>query len=452
MSVEDANAFPEGEWIMFTNYQRAEKDSGRPLRRGSKVKITSKDIEEETGKLVYIVEDGKGREDKVYAEELSLPGKVKRVTQAEMKEALEKDAPLSASMDKAFQSLFEGKPRYEGPLQDKEQNMLKELLAGQVNFDGGELEFTKEDESFQFTATDYIKQELMDNPNVDPLVLAVNILKKIHRGYFRLGGVLAYINMNNIYTYYKNAEGEFYTTFRDFVDEKLPTILHRRALYYLRAYVYFTNWGLTEDDIADIGYSSANQLCNIATKANIREWLEVAKKHKGVELADMIAEAHREKELSPDGTSAFEKGLMNTFKPESTMTTEAFAKAEAKKFKRTNVSFKLLPDQVVRFEDIKKKVSEKYGAKIDDTAHIMDIIFTEHLNSETSNETMTPETIINYGETIFKDYDVLLVHKGTGEVKANPRKHEEGEIQVIMHKNEAAFLAEKSEQEAEMLQ
>jgi hypothetical protein len=451
-----SSTFEVGDVVLFTGYpldpETGKKPKGCNLTANTQVSI-DRFITGENGEELVEIQNRAKRFDVVPISQIAelAEEKTSRTSKLTMKAALEKDKALTTDLDAVFKPLATlGDGRYDGPISEQDTNWHLEILTGVVDIKGKPRKNVK-DERYEWIASDYIKQKFDESPNQDVVQLAVDLLREVERGYFRLGGLFGYISTNNIWTRYKDVNGEYFKSFGDFIDSGyFPKMKRRRAWYYMRAYMFFTNWGLTEDDVVEIGWHAANMITHVACKETAREWVEAAKTHTYLGLNRIIKKVLREREENPGVTGKTEEELFEAIKTKSTLSVEAFVDEEHDTSKPTTLQVHFKSDELENFEAVAAALAKKNpGLKTDDRSKVVDLLVKEYMLNPDNGVVHTPYTVIDYAEAIFPEYEAILVNRKTGEILA-PR-YEDGEVTLTIQKNEAKFLNENSEAEAEMV-
>lgn len=130
----------------------------------------------------------------------------------------------------------------------------------------------------------------------DPLEYANEVYTQAVGSQFRVGGVLAYMHELDLHKDYMDANGQFSYNGRNgffrFVAEQC-NIKERTARMWEKVYLVFTNYGIDESVVRDIGISRAHEIACIATQETMQEWIERARKMTTDELKKYISINYR---------------------------------------------------------------------------------------------------------------------------------------------------------------
>lgn len=130
----------------------------------------------------------------------------------------------------------------------------------------------------------------------DPLEYANSVYTQAVGSQFRVGGVLAYMHELDLHKEYMDENGQFSYTGRNgffrFVAEKC-NIKERTARMWEKVYLVFTNYGIDESVVRDIGISRAHEIACIATQDTIEQWIERARTMTTEELKKYISINYR---------------------------------------------------------------------------------------------------------------------------------------------------------------
>lgn len=118
----------------------------------------------------------------------------------------------------------------------------------------------------------------------DALVAAKETVETIEESSFTLGGLLAHIYHEELYT---TAGYDGNKAFETYLKEELG-IEYRKAMYLIKIYTHFSALGVDEARLAEIGWSKAKELVKVATAENFDELVDYAANHTRAELEEYI--------------------------------------------------------------------------------------------------------------------------------------------------------------------
>lgn len=130
--------------------------------------------------------------------------------------------------------------------------------------------------------TDSVKSLVSDDA-VKTIEAAETLSKQIDTNEFILGGVLAVVRREKAYLKLTDGEGKpLFTDDKDGFENYINTCIscgYRKAMYLIQMYEKYSALGVTEEEIAKIGWSKAVLMLNTVTAENKGEMLEYAANH-----------------------------------------------------------------------------------------------------------------------------------------------------------------------------
>lgn len=136
-------------------------------------------------------------------------------------------------------------------------------------------------EALEIVNTESLAAILADQ---DALTAAKEVVQQIEEGYFNLGGLLAHIQQEELY---QQAGYEGNQAFDRYVADELG-IDYRKAMYLIKIYTHFSQLGVDESRLSEIGWSKAKELVGVATVENFDELVDFATEHSRTELQEHI--------------------------------------------------------------------------------------------------------------------------------------------------------------------
>ena len=375
--------FKVGDLVYFRKYEReVEEPVFRPGTAAEVVEVTELD-----GQEAYVIESKKGARGTVLADELKLKERP-RLSKDLVRQAIASDADAPTGMEVEV-------------LDSKEEARKASLLSGNAG------------DAHLLILTDPL-QKVLEEEHQDPLQAAQQYWADANRSYFRLGGILAYIYLMDLYQNYQDAQGNHFTgrdAFNRFVDATIPNMKSRRARYFMEIYIRFTNLGVPEDVVVDLGWTLAANIAAVATQENVYELIQYAKDHGGNALKLYIKQVYHTKE------GVEEEDIL--LRP-----------AEVKKMKHVTVS--LYEDQFEMLQQAFAHVENQYPEYKDNDSQKLAVIISEYMQNvyQEDSGSMTKEELIQYGEAKFADIELFARNRRTGEV-LNPR-YDYGQVQITV--------------------
>jgi hypothetical protein len=266
------------------------------------------------------------------AEKAAKPSKAAAKAPAADKAATVKGGSKAAdkAADKAKAKAAEDKARQKAEEQAKKAAEKEERtrLAAEEKAKR-EADKAERNKPVQVVDTEKLTALLAENNN-DGLTTARSLLDQVDETYFSLGGVLAHINFNGEYKKEAGCEGS--DGFRVYCDTVLG-IGYRRAMYWVGIYAYFSGMGLTEADLAGMGWAKAKELVNLTEDRDaLLEHIDYAQSHSKVEVIEYAKQVKEEAEAadtSEGGTSGTKGTKTKAAKINTAKFTFKFAGEEA---------------------------------------------------------------------------------------------------------------------------
>lgn len=122
----------------------------------------------------------------------------------------------------------------------------------------------------------------VENMTKDAAFKAAETLEDdIEFSYFRLGGILARIHMEQWYT------EEGFEKFPEFVESRFG-IKRSKAFHLIGIYNGLLESGVAWEEVKDVGWSKLKELVNVITKKNVKGWVKRAKEYTVIQLIEYI--------------------------------------------------------------------------------------------------------------------------------------------------------------------
>lgn len=365
--------FNVGDTIYFSKYTRDVQD--KMLRPGQQADIV--EVTELNGETAYVVENKKGQQETVLAKEIKLK---QRMSKDMVGEA------LSASPAANGEAMVD-------ILDEREEDKKRKLLDG----NGGQ--------GHTLLLIPELDQRL-DQRKEDPLAVALHYSAEAERAYFRLGGSLAYIYVNDLHKDYGYVGRD---AFNRFVDEQIPNMQSRTARYFMEIYVRFTNLGIPEDEVVKLGWTLAAQIARVATEDNVRELMEYAQKN---------------------GLKALKAHIKTVYEKREDVRDEIVELRPGEHSKLKHVTISVFEDQFSMLENALNHVWEQYPEYDKSFSQGLMLIVSEFMNSVYASQQggMTKEQFLQFGETAFPELEVFLRNRKNGEVLSS--EYEQGQVAI----------------------
>lgn len=124
-------------------------------------------------------------------------------------------------------------------------------------------------------------EQLKDNP-AEVYSRIDNVQNNKSMDDFKLGGLLALVQSSKWY------KDDGFSTFKDFLAERYPTIEYRKSKYLIDMYNSLLAAEVDWEDVKDIGWSKLARLSSVLTKENASEWIKKASENNVLDLLAMI--------------------------------------------------------------------------------------------------------------------------------------------------------------------
>lgn len=111
----------------------------------------------------------------------------------------------------------------------------------------------------------------------EALPLAQQLIESNDYNEFKLGGILAVIDVNS---YWKESGEE---NFKAFIESQF-NLQYRKAMYLMNIYNCLVESGVEWDQVKDLGWTKLKEICGKLTLENVDTWVELAKKCTTVQL------------------------------------------------------------------------------------------------------------------------------------------------------------------------
>ncbi len=124
----------------------------------------------------------------------------------------------------------------------------------------------------------------------EALPLAKQLIESNDYNEFKLGGILAVIDVNS---YWKESGHE---NFKAFIEAEF-NLQYRKAMYLMNIYNCLVESGVEWDQVKDLGWTKLKEICGKLTLDNVDKWVELAKKCTTVQLIAEIKQRDGDCEL-----------------------------------------------------------------------------------------------------------------------------------------------------------
>ena len=201
----------------------------------------------------------------------------------------------------------------------------------------------KQEDPITVTNTEQVEAAIQKDGG-DAIKAAIGLVQKAEEVFITLGGVLAHVYHENLAE--KAGYGQGREAFTKFVEDTLE-IKYRKAMHLIAIYLWSVKLGLTEADLAEIGWSKAKEMVTLCdTKTKARKALAYAKQHGRREVADYVRTTWGSAEAGGAGEGA----------------------AATRQVQKTVYKFSLFADQAVTVNAAFKRAKELEGVSDDAAA------------------------------------------------------------------------------------
>lgn len=126
---------------------------------------------------------------------------------------------------------------------------------------------------------------------------AESLEQEIEFNYFKLGGVLARIHIEQWYL------EEGHEKFPDFIESRFG-IRRSKAFHLIGIYNGLVESGVSWEDVKDVGWTKLKELVNVITPKNVKAWVKRANEMTLLQLIDYIKKQHEKAAKSETGSDS----------------------------------------------------------------------------------------------------------------------------------------------------
>lgn len=145
----------------------------------------------------------------------------------------------------------------------------------------------------------------------DALQAAKDLIAQTEETFFTLGGVLAHIYHEGLFTQANNAQGQPYENFASYVEGEL-NLQYRTAMQHIDIYTKFTAANVDETVLTQISWTKARELARAVTTENVEELIAFAAEHTREEVIEHVKTNFVNADGRGSGTGAAREKVQKT--------------------------------------------------------------------------------------------------------------------------------------------